>query len=148
MSNSKSTIDTFVKKTNNAIQYLMGLLNNQDDFFHLSYFNFFSSSLREVLGKSYENIDDFVFILENRGVLVSLNEKQKDIVKVNHNALADLIIECSKISRQNVFYQLPGLTKLTQHVDLPNDLKEFYQDYQSLNIKGYSFKQFTNNERN
>ena len=144
MSNTKAEIEKFVKKTNNATQYLMGVLNNQNEFFSVDYSSFHSSYLKEDLRKSFENIEDYVYILQNKGVLVEFDKNRRGLMKVRYDALADLIIECSRISKQSVFYQLPGLSKLIQHKDIPDELKKFFENYQSLNIRGYNLRQFTN----
>jgi DNA mismatch repair ATPase MutL len=144
MSNPKNEVNKFVEKANSAIQYLMGVLNNQNELFTVDYFSFHSSYLKEDLKKSFENIEDYIFILQNKGVLVEFDKNRRGLMKVRYDALADLIIECSRISKQSVFYQLPGLSKLIQHKDIPDELKKFFENYQSLNLKGYNLRQFTN----
>jgi hypothetical protein len=148
MSNPKNEVDKLVERANSAIQYLMGVLNNQNDLFTVDYFSFHSSYLKEDLKKSFENIEDYIFILQNKGVLVEFDKNRRGLMKVRYDALADLIIECSRLSKQKTFNQLPGLSKLIQHEDIPNELKEFFENYQSLNLKGYNLRQFTNTERN
>jgi DNA mismatch repair ATPase MutL len=144
MSNPKNEVDKLVERANSAIQYLMGVLNNQNDLFTVDYFSFHSSYLKEDLKKSFENIEDYIFILQNKGVLVEFDKNRRGLMKVRYDALADLIIDCSRISKQSVFYQLPGLSKLIQHKDIPDELKKFFENYQSLNIRGYNLRQFTN----
>jgi DNA mismatch repair ATPase MutL len=144
MSNNKAEIAKFVKKTNSAIQYLMGVLNNQNELFTVDYRSFHSSYLKEDLKKSFENIEDYFYILQKNRVLVESDKNRPGLMKVRHDAMADLIIEYSRISKQIVFYQLPGLSKLIQHKDIPDELKKFFENYQSLNIRGYNLRQFTN----
>jgi DNA mismatch repair ATPase MutL len=148
MSNPKNEVDKFVNKANSAIQYLMGVLNNQNELFTVDYRSFHSSYLKEDLKKSFENIEDYIYILQNNRVLVEIDKNRRGLMKVRYDAMADLIIECSRISKQNAFYQLPGLSKLIQHKDIPDELKEFFQNYQSLNLRGYNLHQFTKKERN
>jgi Ran GTPase-activating protein (RanGAP) involved in mRNA processing and transport len=148
MSNNKAEIAKFVKKTNSAIQYLMGVLNNQNELFTVDYSSFYSSYLKEDLKKSFENIEDYIFILQNKRVLVESDKNRPSVMRVRYDALADLIIKCSRLSKQKTFNQLPGLSKLIQNEDIPNELKEFFENYQSLNLKGYNLRQFTNTERN
>jgi hypothetical protein len=148
MLNQKKEINKFVKKTNSAIQYLMGVLNNQNEFFSVDYSSLHSSYLKDDLRKSIENIEDFIFILQNKRVLVESDKNRHGEMLVHYEAMADLIIECSKLSKQKTFNQLPGLSKLIQHKDIPDELKKFFENYQSLNLQGYNLRQFTNTERN
>jgi DNA mismatch repair ATPase MutL len=144
MSNPKNEVDKLVERANSAIQYLMGVLNNQNELFTVDYRSFHSSYLKEDLKKSFENIEDYFYILQKNRVLVESDKNRPGLMKVRHDAMADLIIEYSRISKQIVFYQLPGLSKLIQHKDIPDELKKFFENYQSLNIRGYNLRQFTN----
>ena len=125
-----------------ASQYLLGVLNYQEDLFNVKLYNFLFSQQKKDFKFTNKQIDKYLEILVANGVLRLISDEfELNTMMVNHRALASLILNSVKISNQNIYPQLHCIDRILSVEYMGEDVKNFYQDYKCFNLWKYEINQ-------